>query len=273
MDILENSKVIPFEVIPPTEEELSNLYIPSQYRHIIGTITKLEGKFYCFKESLDFGLTNELIGSYLAKMLGLDTVDYEIGQRGEEELFALSKVFYEEGFQYQSVDDFLQKNHYQDCFSLSEGKFPIYWNMKTLNLYRGTPFYNSNLKLIAVDLKMAQYDRHSRNLQIKIDPLGKIDLAPIYDYGGSYINFLTPTYANPFACMKKNKATFEWLFTLYPELWEYVQILRGISITEILESIAQERKIEFTDLEYSSYRSLQQANDEIINKIKVKTIF
>ena len=145
--------------------------------------------------------------------------------------------------------------------------------MKTLRLYRGTPFYTSNLKLIAVDLKMGQYDRHSENMQIKIDSLGKIDLAPIYDYGGSYINFFVAAYANPFVYMKKNKATFEWRFSLYPELWEYVQLLNKISLPEILDSIAQEKGIEFTNIEYSCYHSLQQANDEIINKIKIKRFF
>lgn len=278
MNLLERSKAISFRENPPSEEELKSLYIPPRYKNISEQITKIEGTFYYFKETLEFSLINELIGSYLSKKIDLDTVDYEIGQKESDgTLFALSKIFYEEGYQYQSASEFLKRHHYRNCFLLPETRFltklPVYYNMRTLKLYRGTRFYTSNLKLIAVDLKMAQYDRHSRNLQIKIDSKGTIDLAPLYDYGGSYLAFLTKDYVNPFVYIKKDKDTLEWLFTFYPELWEYVQFLQGISITDVLDSIAQEKGIEFTNVEYSSYRELQQANDEVMSKVKIKTIF
>lgn len=43
------------------------------------------------------------------------------------------------------------------------------------------------LKLIVLDLKMGQMDRHGHNLMLKKNiKTGVIDLAPIYDYSRSY---------------------------------------------------------------------------------------
>lgn len=278
MKITENSRVIPFKVNAPTKEEIERLHIPEEFKHIVSYLTKIGDNIYHYKSIGVQSLTNELIGTYLSKRIGLDTVEYEIGKRETDgALFALSKIFYEEGYRYQSVPQFLEENHFKSCWQKLGTPFfqamPLYYNMKTLRAYRGTPFYDSNLKLIAVDLKMGQYDRHSNNMQIKIDSLGTIDLAPIYDYGGAYMHFLTQSYINPFVYIKKNKETLEWIFTMYPELYGYVRLLQGLSIPDILDDIAQEKRVEFTDVEYSCYDSLQQANDDFVGKIKVKTIF
>ncbi len=276
MIITEKSRVIPFHVINPTEEEIKQLHIPEEFIFITPYLTKIGNKIYCYKGLRSTLLINELIGSYLAKKIGLDTVDYEIGKRESDgSLFALSRVFYEEGYQYQSILAFLAEHQYQNCWQMLGNHFlqvlPAYYNMKTLRMYRGTPFYDNNLKLIAVDLKMAQHDRHKANLQIKIDSLGKIDLAPIYDYGRAYSSYFDLSYANPFAFIRYTVLTLKILFFQYPELREYVEFLRDIPIDDILHGIESEKGILFTEEEYREYRLSQEQNDRLINQaIKIK---
>ncbi len=276
MIITENSRVIPFQKIDPTDEEIKLSNIPKEFLSIIPYLTKVGDNIYCYKGLRTPFLINELIGSYLAHRIGLDTVDYEISKRESDgALFALSKVFYEEGYQYQSVLSFLEEHHYKSCWRKLGNPIlqaiPVYYNMKTLKLYRGTPFYDNNLKLIAVDLKMAQHDRHKSNMQIKIDSRGTIDLAPVYDYSRAYNVYFDLSYANPFAFIRYTTLTLQLLFSHYPELRDYVEFLRKVSIEEILHGIEEEKGIIFTPEEYKEYQLSQEQNDRLIDQaIKMK---
>ncbi len=220
-------------------------------------------------------MINELIGSYLAKRIGLDSVDYEIGRReSDKALFALSKVFYEEGYQYQYADQFIKDREHKNCFNMLGNPMklmlPCYYHLKTLRLYRGTPFYDSCMKLIAVDLKMAQHDRHRKNIQIKIDSIGTIDLAPIYDYGRAYSVNFDLAYANPFAFIRYTEASLDLLFRRYPELRDYVFFLSKITMEEILSAIEEEKKLHFTSQEKKEYCIEQQNIDSLMDKVRVK---
>lgn len=276
MIITEKSRVFPFQKIDPTDEEIKLSHIPEEFLHIIPYLTKIGDSLYCYKGLRTPLLINELIGSYLSHRIGLDTVDYEIGKRESDgALFALSKVFYEEGYQYQSVASFLEEHHYKNCWKKLGSPIlqllPVYYNMNTLKLYRGTPFYDHNLKLIAVDLKMAQHDRHKTNMQIKIDSRGTIDLAPLYDYSRAYNIHFDLSYANPFVFIRYTPRTLELLFSRYPELRDYVEFLRKVSIEEILQGIEEEKGILFTPEEHREYQLCQEQNDKLIDQaIKVK---
>lgn len=278
MVIKGDSKVICFQDNSVKERDLKSIYIPSNYSDITNCLVKIgDTIYYCKGNSLHF-MTNELIGTYLAKRLGLDTVDYQIGIRESDgHFFALSEIFYEEGYQYQSACEFLKQHHYKNCFQMLPGDIrtilPSYYRMKTLKLYKGTPFYDSNLKLIALDLKMIQRDRHDENLQVKIDSKGTIDLAPIYDYGRSYKYPFKVAYANPFAFIRFTESTLEHLFKHYPELKEYVFFLSSISIDEILSSIEEEKSVVFTPEERIEYQIAQELSENVINKAKVKTFY
>ncbi len=236
MIITGRSKVISFEHHDIEEQDLSSSYIPDSFCFINSHLTKIGKTVYYYKSATTKSMINELIGSYLAKRIGLDSVDYEIGRReSDKALFALSKVFYEEGYQYQYADQF-----------------------------------DSCMKLIAVDLKMAQHDRHRKNIQIKIDSIGTIDLAPIYDYGRAYSVNFDLAYANPFAFIRYTEASLDLLFRRYPELRDYVFFLSKITMEEILSAIEEEKKLHFTSQEKKEYCIEQQNIDSLMDKVRVK---
>ena len=279
MIITEKSEVLPFVQSGIEKSDLNSLYIPSEFSDIIPQLTKIGETIYYSKPSSVQYMTNELIGSYLAKRLGLDTVDYQIGLRKEDsQFFALSELFYEDGYQYQSALEFLGEHHYRNCFSMAQSGIktvvPCYYSLRTLRPYKGTPFYDKNLKLIALDLKMAQRDRHEKNIIIKMASKGTIDLAPIYDYGRSYSPFYdNDAYGNPFAFIRFNTATLELLFRRYPNLRDYVEFLTKISIDEILTAIEQEKRVCYTEEIRQDYRKAQELSENVINKIKIKTYY
>jgi len=275
MIITEKSEVLPFAHYGLKQADLDSLYIPSEFSDIIPQLTKIGDTIYYSKPNSIYCMTNELIGSYLAKKLELDTVDYQIGKRQcDGQIFALSKLFYEDGYQYQSALEFLREHHYKNCFGMVQSSFKktalCYYHLRTLKAYKGTLFYDSCMKLIAVDLKMAQHDRHRKNIQIKIDSIGTIDLAPIYDYGRAYSVNFDLAYANPFAFIRYTEASLDLLFRRYPELRDYVFFLSKITMEEILSAIEEEKKLHFTSQEKKEYCIEQQNIDSLMDKVRVK---
>jgi len=117
---------------------------------------------------------------------------------------------------------------------------------------------------------MAQHDRHRKNLQIKIDSRGTIDLAPIYDYGRAYSVNFDLAYGNPFAFIRYTESTLDLLFRRYPDLRDYVFFLNKIDMEEILRTIEREKHIQFTSQEKREYGLEQQNIDSLIDKVRVK---
>lgn len=275
MIITEKSRVIPFQHVDVEEQDLKSLNIPTHFSFIIPHLTKIGDIVYYYKSATTKSMINELIGSYLARRIGLDSVDYEIGQReSDKAFFALSKIFFEEGYQYQYAAQFLEEHGHKNSFNMLGNPMklmlPCYYHLRTLRLYKGTPFYDSCLKLIAVDLKMAQHDRHRKNIQMKIDSIGTLDLAPIYDYGRAYSVRFDFAYGNPFAFIRYTEATLDLLFRRYPDLRDYVFLLNKIDMEEILSALEQEKQIQFTSQEKKEYGIEQQNIDSLIDKVRVK---
>ncbi len=270
MIITKESKIIPYRHNVPTREEFESLHIPKRYNNLREDITRLEGAFYHMKFPSPKSMINELIGSYLSKKIGLDTVDYQIGLIGNY-FIALSKVFYEEGYQYLSAKSYLLEKGRNSYLAASS----IFGCLKTRNLklFQGELVFDDILKLIAIDLKMGQSDRHGENIQIKIDRLGTISLAPIYDYGCSYMqnndNIHYQNYASPFILVRRNPYYLGRLFRSYPKLWEYIQFLKSVSMEEILRDIECEKVITFEDSEKDYYRKKQSEIEEVLDKVKM----
>lgn len=97
MILNKNSDIINFDLknIPIKEMESINIPYYLKPRMIMGVV-KIDGEYYYAKSINDKKMLNELIGTYLSKYIGLDTVDYKIGIYNGS-MYALSKLFYEEG--------------------------------------------------------------------------------------------------------------------------------------------------------------------------------
>ncbi len=267
MNINDYSHIMYFEPNNLTEEDILNLYIPDGYQDLILQITKYNGEYYYYKSVHRSEMIRELIGSALAKRIDLDTVDYKIGKKRVKSsfLYALSKIFFEEGFIYQNCYDFYGQRIIDRNF------FRSYVYLNNSQILEKLKDYNTILKVLkltALDLKMGQYDRHNQNLFLKIDQTGRVDLAPIFDYGGSYSYVLgTKIYDNPFLMIRKNKPSLYAFARKFPEIAEYASFFESIPIVDIFDDIEKEHMLELSDEERFYFQKMDQQNNKVLQKI------
>lgn len=271
MHLFDNSKILYFSDKKLNEEEHHHLYIPDRYQYLTSQITKYQGEYYYYKLVNIHEMANELIGSALAKRIDLDTVDYKIGKTriNSPYLYALSKVFFEKDFTYTDCYDvYGEISEYQSTDSTS---FLSYFYLNDTKLLEREENYNTILdvlKLTALDLKMGQFDRHEENLFLKIDSVGQIALAPIFDYGCSYSDkFYSKIYNNPFLMLRKNKLSLFLFARKFSEIREYASLLESIPIHDVLSEIENEHMIEFSDKKRSYYQKRDKQNNKILQKI------
>lgn len=74
---------------------------------------------------------------------------------------------------------------------------------------------------------------------------GLINLAPVYDYSNSYAFFEKPFkyYRNVYLLIRNNKHSIKNIVRKYPQIIEYFDILKELTMEEILETIEKEKNI------------------------------
>lgn len=187
-------------------------------------------------------LVNELIGSYLSKLINLDAVDYQIGMKNEHKLYVLSKLFYERDFDYKNPD------RYDSNYLISKLKKRFLVD----NLPEEYPYLRDNLlKLALLDIKMNQFDRYvESNIMIKSAKISNFtNLAPIYDFGFSYptasscYSEIFEIYSNYFITIRKNYESLKLLLKKYPQIYDTLYILATLDIKNALKDIENEKEI------------------------------
>lgn len=247
INLNDKSKVIPIKEYGLSETEVDKIYLPEKClsmkkEEFLENVVIIENRAYYLKYA---NIINELIGSFLAKKINLPSVDYQIGVY-ENELYALSELFYNKDFEYFYPEDYLGfkmifKKKFRPNFVTD-----IYYFKNKLSQFDDN-LLNELLKLIALDLKMGQVDRHGHNLMFQKNLKdGLIDLAPVYDYSNSYAFFEKPFkyYRNVYLLIRNNKQSIKSLVKKYPQIIEYFAILKELSMEEILAAIEKEKNIE-----------------------------
>ena len=263
------------KVIKITEKDFNcdNAYIPSNMlicgkKHHIYNYNGVSYYVKEFEENEDEDmLINELIGSYLAKLIDLDAVDYQIGMQHEYKLYLLSKLFYERDFDYKHVDK------YDSNFLLSKIKKKFIID----NIPQGQDYLrDSILKLTLLDIKMCQFDRYvDTNLMIKEAKINNfVDLAPAYDFGfsypttSSYYSEIFEIYSNYFISIRKNYESLKALLNKYPQIYETIYKLANIDIKDALNEIEKEKEIKI----YPNIKENIIRQDKDITKVLKKLL-
>ena len=179
--------------------------------------------------------------------------------------------FMKRGYEYYSVPTLLRLRPH-NLISLHESLFHKIYMCQTDVMKRlfDKDLIENVLKLTAEDLKMGQRDRHSNNVLLKkVDD--KIELAPIFDYGFSYI---TSTqigsdiyYDNPFLIVRKNKLSIKSLVRKYPNLFKYIEKFRDINIEDVLLEIEKEKNIILEKTEIEDIVNIDKENNKLLKKI------
>ncbi len=223
------------------EEKLKVLDINSGLCQLYTSYMKFHnGTWYYFKKDFDniifkFHIIDELMGSYLAKIRNLPTVDYTISTFND--VYGLASVnFKKKEFKYYSLKDLVSENLlYRTENSLIEElkKFTINSkNQKTLLKHL--------FSLYALDIQMIQFDRTNFNIQFSINNETKFfDIAPIYDYS-SCLDKMKDGINLRAVYGILNSYTIHYLAEQYPEFKQALELSLEISMEETWNQICED---------------------------------
>lgn len=259
MEIIDSSKIIYLS----KNENNASIYLPQNREGIRKNTIMLNGTGYYKKECDSYHLINELIGSYLCHIIELDAVDTKVATDGKD-LFALSELFYKEGYEYYYPFEFSDN--------------PEFWKIRyqlsyMLNKYNNAlSILNNNmlikiLKLIPIDLRMGLTDRKGTNIMFEC--LGNsIDFSTFYDFGCSYNHAeFYAQYKNDFITLTKDKESIKELIDMYPILFEYINLIRNLEIDNILSDIKSTNGINISDEEIKHYREKDKIYNGLLRRL------
>ena len=192
--------------------------MPNLARKYYSKMYYKNGIWYYFKKDIEYGfypftISEELIGTYLANILDLETVKYEIAKTKNNYGIA-SHNFKKTDNNYYKFNDLVD--------------IEINDNIDILKLLITKENYqillDQILKLLALDTYMLQQDRCNINLQFKQNIKTKeLQLAPIYDYANCNSN-VKDTYITKNVLFNVTEGNINELVERYPKYKEYISI-------------------------------------------------
>lgn len=269
MAILDRDKVLQ---ITDVGRDFPGLYIPDGIRKPTNNLI-CDGKFYYGKKTgvwrTDYReIINELIGSFLARKISLDAVDYKIGVF-RNQIYILSEIFFEEGKEYFHPNKLGYDLEYE--YSLVEKKVhSIYYYKSMLNNLNEQLLYDI-LKLTILDIKMGQIDRKSYSNTMLMQDESGISLAPVYDFGEAYSErtdcMAYIVYNNPFIIIRKNVLSMKTLVRKYPIVMEFIDILKNIDMEEIIAYLESSFPIKLSDVDKKYYEEKDSDYSRVLKKL------
>ena len=272
--VVDKNSIKEFKRNSITVNDIDNIKIPKGIEFDISHITKIDNDYYYFKNASVIGsffsrnnifnIINELLGTYYSKLLDLDTVEYDIGM-SDDFLFSISKLFYKDNVEYQYIN-----KKYKTTSIMCYDPLNMFQYLSLLDQIEDRELLNNYLKLIAVDLKMGQLDRHNYNI-ILCNENNKTSLAPIYDYSSSFslssYSWNTKIYDNPLLVVGKSSFALTMLSKNFPQINEYLDVLYSSSIIDVLNFIQDEKNIRLNKSEIKHYIMTETNNNKILCKV------
>lgn len=291
MKVMDREKIVTLNCL--TEEEDAKVFIPSNFKWINQHVSVLSynGDFYVAKNTNRLkirNVRNELIGSYLAKAINLDAVEYKIAEREIEIGYGLciddveykiterriengyglciaSKLFFDAAYKYDNAYAFFRCAPDEHLTDEDKNSLSFLCKTEFLEQIEDKSLRSAILKLIMLDLKMFQRDRHEENIIFKTKD-GITLMEKAFDFGESYI--VDNLYGNPFLLLQKNEASLEALAKKFPEISHYASILSSIDIRDVLYTIQNEESIIFNEEEFDGVTSFDKRANILLKSIK-----
>lgn len=245
-DVVNKEKIVHFDRIGIIKSSTSKLFIPKYAIDINQNIVCINQKYYYVKNIYSMFL-NELLGSFFANSIGLDSVQYFLGYCNKtESYYLLSELFYEKDYQYGYISDFYSEYYQSDYFDQFLSNI-FQFNDHFFDIYCNENLKDTFFKLVAIDLFMHQTDRHMQNLQLK-EKDGQVNFTRIYDYGATYSPyspFENFNYTNPLIIVKRNMEGYKSLFYKIPEIYDYLKKLCLLDMKNVIRQIERHNGIAF----------------------------
>lgn len=221
--IEEKLKVIDLESL------LAELYIKNLYFY--------NGKWYYFKQEAKdvmypFGILDELMGSYLARLRDLPTVSYQIAEV-EDKTGIASVNFKHSDYQYYTLDQLI------DIIMPSySGQNVSFLRNCTFGRKNEEQFLKHLFDLFALDIHMLQMDRGYANLQFQVNKKNNhFDIAPLYDYSHCLRTIGVDGLNVPSHIAKLNDFGISILLQQYPMFRKSLELCLEHSMKELWDQI------------------------------------
>lgn len=276
MKVNDSSNILTFEQKSISPNELKKIGVTHDIHDIAKNVVKINGKYYYSKICTNRELINELIGTYLCKLVGLDVVDYQIGISTNctysKHYYALSEIFYRNNYFYSTVRDYFDMIP-DDTRVYSDG-IDSFFNCETsvLDMVNDKELEEAVLKMTSVDMKMGQIDRHNYNVMLRLAMNGKVELEKLYDFGCAYDD--DPPYPefycydNPFLIVRKNFFSLNRLASRYPYIIRCAKLLSDIPLYDVLKEIEKRFSLSIEDKDITGYLDMDKEFSKVLRKLR-----
>lgn len=203
----------------------------------------------------------EYIGEYIAKYLGLKTVEnFIVDVRSKH--FISSKSFIDKNKKYITPRDFINTGYLLNVNKLDK----IFSLLKKYDDLE--KLIQDFFKMIALDIYMRQEDRNFENYLFELYN-NSISLGPLYDYTIAfdyYNNDLPYFYYNDFVILEK-KEDYEELYEFYPFFRTYIEKVKKIDLIELIKKIFEENYFRINDKIVENYKKEEEKTQKLLQKI------
>lgn len=217
----------------------------------------------------------ELIGSRLANIIELDTVNYKIFKNMPfgQDIAIASIDFKKDENDYFNIIDFNNYNSELEETLYLESHLPYYLNYCIDDKNREV-FLNKFIKLVALDTYMRQKDRCRVNIILSRNKDTKyFDFSPIFDYERSFERILSSQdeyvdnffYRNPIYPLTTQK--YPIFIDEFPQFIVELKKLQGINLISELISIGEEYHFTIPDQKIEHYKVQEDISQKLLQKI------
>lgn len=274
MKLNESSNIVYFDDTPLSRAELLSLHFPFKMRDYLTNVVRIDDKYFYAKACSTTEIINELIGTYLSKLVGLDVVDYRIGKTNvkSDTYYALSEIFYRDGFDYTTVEDCYMGMRPDDSQIYNKGISGVcVCDTTVLDIISEDDLIQNVLKLTAVDLKMGQTDRYNYNVVLRNNGTN-YELEKIFDFSSSYgvdtNTYSSSCYYNPFLVVKKNTISLLMLAYRYKLIKQSITILGNTPLYDVIKDIEELFNITIEDKDIMNHIEMDNNICKILRKIR-----
>lgn len=238
LDLTSNEKMSDIEKIEVLDLNGTSEHVKKEY---IKNMYYKRKCWYYFKKDKNnyeypFSIIDELMGMFLCKNIGLNTLDYKISIVDDNYGLA-SKNFKTDEYVYHTFSSLIGN------LSSDEKKYSLdLLKLFCINKENEQKLLENIFKMFTIDILMLQKDRCGVNLQFQIKKDNEeIDLAPMYDFSNCsrviLCNYKVWNQRNVILDLNENNLNF--LLQNYPEFKKYLEFCLEQQLSDIWSKVCE----------------------------------
>ncbi len=245
-----------YQVLGLPSSSLTNRYIERMYYQNL--------KWFYFKSEesrygYPFSILDELMGSYLAKIIELPAVSFVVAKT-KDSIGIASENFRMESSDYYFIQQLPVKTLLENRFNLASLDI-----LKSLCIdpINAVQLEEHILKLLALDLYMLQKDRGDTNLQFQINHATQyLDLSAVYDFSNCIeeAELASVMIRNPIVVLNYN--TIRLLIKKYPKFTKYIESLQNQTMCSTWDQICGDYHFNLNCFAYNQAKNHYEIKDQ-----------